>query len=23
VDKRGDTLYTDRKMMHLLMDKIV
>jgi hypothetical protein len=23
VDKRGDTLYTDRKMMYLLMDKIV
>jgi hypothetical protein len=23
VDKRGDTLYTDRRMMLLLMDKIV
>jgi hypothetical protein len=23
VDKRGDTLYTDRKMLLLLMDKIV
>jgi hypothetical protein len=23
VDKRGDTLYTDQKMMLLMMDKIV